>query len=180
MLLLTLSFYTIIKWDLNIQVASLKDTLLRKDMEIEQLQLVKVKAPNLAFDRNGVTKNTVNQPSQLLSGERVLKASDRVLLDPQSYVEVNGDSGHSSPTDAAPVGLGEVEYEEDASDDGLSAGETENSTSDRTTEMAAERMYVILRLMRSIFFHYVILNQCFLSPSKDDYLLLTQLLVWYC
>jgi kinesin family member C2/C3 len=100
MLLLTLSFYTIIKWHLNIQVASLKDTLSRKDMEIEQLQLIKVKAPNLSFDRNGVTKNTVNQPSQLSSGERVLKASDRVLWDPQSYVEVNGDSAHSSPTDA--------------------------------------------------------------------------------
>jgi kinesin family member C2/C3 len=129
----------------------LKDTLSRKDMEIEQFQLIKVKAPNLSFDRNGVTKNTVNQPSQLSSGERVLKASDRVLWDPQSYVEVNGDSAHSSPTDAAPVGLDEVEYEEDGSDDGLSAGETENSTSDRSTEMTAERMYVILRLMGSIF-----------------------------
>jgi kinesin family member C2/C3 len=140
----TLSFYCTIMWHLNIQVASLKDTISRKDMEIEQLQLVKVKAPNLSFDRNGVTKNTVNQSSQLLSGERVLKANDKVLSDPQSYVEVNGDSDHSSPADTAPVGLGEAEYEDNASDDGFSEGETENSTSDRTTEMTSERMYVIL------------------------------------
>ncbi|GJN14976.1 hypothetical protein PR202_gb01859 [Eleusine coracana subsp. coracana] len=121
------------------QVASLKDTISRKDIEIEQLQLVK--APKLSFDRNGMTKNTVNQPSQLLSDERILKASDRVLSDPQSYVEMNGNSDHNSPTHIAHVGLGEPEYEDNASDDGLSAGETENSTSDRTTEMTTERIH---------------------------------------
>uniref|UniRef100_A0A0A9CGW9 Kinesin motor domain-containing protein n=1 Tax=Arundo donax TaxID=35708 RepID=A0A0A9CGW9_ARUDO len=92
------------------QVASLKDTISRKDMEIGQLQLSKekVKSPNLSFDRNGagLTKNIVNQPSQLLS-----------------------------------VGLGEAEYEDNASEDGLSAGETE--LEDKTVEMATERMHRI-------------------------------------
>ncbi|XP_062231921.1 kinesin-like protein KIN-14K [Phragmites australis] len=114
------------------QVASLKDTISRKDMEIEQLQLIKdkVKCPNFSFERNGatLTKNIVNQPSQLLSSERMLKSTDRVLSDPQSYAEVNGDSDHNSPTDIAPVGLDEAEYEDNASDDGLSMGETEMTT----------------------------------------------------
>ncbi|TKW26290.1 hypothetical protein SEVIR_3G178700v4 [Setaria viridis] len=122
------------------QVASLKDTISRKDMEIEQLQLNKdkVKSPNLSFDRNGVglMKNTVNQPSQLLSGERMLKFSDRVLSDPQSYAEANGDS-----TNIAPMGLDEAEYEDNASDDGLPAGETENSNPEKAAEMTAERLH---------------------------------------
>ncbi|WVZ99310.1 hypothetical protein U9M48_044633 [Paspalum notatum var. saurae] len=121
------------------QVASLKDTISRKDMEIEQLQLIKdkTKSPNLSFDRNGVglTKVTGNQP-----GERMLKSSDRVLSDPQSYAEVNGDSNHNS-TDAAPVSLDEAEYEDNVSDDGLSAGETENSSSDKAAEMTVERLH---------------------------------------
>jgi len=125
-----------------IQVASLKDTISRKDMEIEQLQLIKdkVKSPNLSSDRNGagLTKNTVNQPSQLFSGERMLKSSDRVLSDPQSYAEANGDTKNNS-TDIAPVDLDEAEYEGNASDDGLSAGETENFNSDKAIEMTAER-----------------------------------------
>ena len=111
-------------------------------MEIEQLQLIKdkVKSPNLSSDRNGagLTKNTVNQPSQLFSGERMLKSSDRVLSDPQSYAVANGDANHNS-TDIAPVDLDEAEYEGNASDDGLSAGETENFNSDKAAEMTAER-----------------------------------------
>ena len=79
-------------------------------MEIEQLQVIKdkVKSPNLLLDRNGpgLTKITVDQPSQLLSGERMLKSSDRVLSDPQSYGEVNGDSNHNL-TDTAPASLDE-------------------------------------------------------------------------
>ncbi|CAL5095875.1 unnamed protein product [Urochloa decumbens] len=126
------------------QVASLKDTISRKDMEIEQLQLYKdkVKSPNLSSDRNGagLSKNTVNQPSHLLSGERMLKSSDRVLSDPQSYAEVNGDANHNS-TDITLVGLDEGEYEGNASDDGLSPSETENSNSDKAAEMVAERMH---------------------------------------
>ena len=123
-----------------IQVASLKDTISRKDMEIEQLQLIKVKSPNLLSDRNGagLTKNTVNQPSQLFSGERMLKSSDRVLSDPQSYAVANGDANHNS-TDIAPVDLDEAEYEGNASDDGLSGGETENFNSDKAAEMTAAR-----------------------------------------
>ena len=109
-------------------------------MEIEQLQLIKVKSPNLLSDRNGagLTKNTVNQPSQLFSGERMLKSSDRVLSDPQSYAEANGDTKNNS-TDIAPVDLDEAEYEGNASDDGLSAGETDNFNSDKAIEMTAER-----------------------------------------
>ncbi|XP_039800202.1 kinesin-like protein KIN-14K [Panicum virgatum] len=133
------------------QVASLKDTISRKDMEIEQLQLIKdkVKSPNLSSDRNGagLTKNTVNQPSQLFSGERMLKSSDRVLSDPQSYAEANGDTKNNS-TDIAPVDLDEAEYEGNASDDGLSAGETENFNSDKTIEMTAERHRVPSRITR--------------------------------
>lgn len=126
------------------QVASLKDTISRKDMEIEQLHFIKDKAksPNLSLDRNGagLTKITVNQPSQLLSGERMLKSTDRVLSDPQSYAEVNGDSNHNL-TGTVPVGLDEAEYEDNASDDGLSPGETENSNSDKAAEMTAERLH---------------------------------------
>jgi kinesin family member C2/C3 len=119
-----------------IQVASLKDTISRKDMEIEQLQVIKDKAksPNLLLDRNGpgLTKITVNQPSQLLSGERMLKSSDRVLSDPPD----NRDSNHNL-TDTAPVSLDEAEYDGNASDDGLS-GEAENYNS--AAEMTAERL----------------------------------------
>jgi kinesin family protein C2/C3 len=133
------------------QVASLKDTISRKDMEIEQLQLIKdkVKPPNLSSDRNGagLTKNTVNQPSQLFSGERMLKSSDRVLSDPLSYAEANGNTNHNS-TDIAPGDLDEAEYEGNASDDGLSAGETENFNSDKAVEMTAERHRVPSRITR--------------------------------
>ncbi|NP_001345658.1 Kinesin-like protein KIN-14K [Zea mays] len=121
------------------QVASLKDTISRKDMEIEQLQVIKDKAksPNLLLDRNGpgLTKITVNQPSQLLSGERMLKSSDRVLSDPPD----NRDSNHNL-TDTAPVSLDEAEYDGNASDDGLS-GEAENYNS--AAEMTAERLHGI-------------------------------------
>lgn len=122
------------------QVASLKDTILRKDMEIEQIQVIKdkVKSPNLLLDRNvpGLTKTTANQPSQLLSGERMLKSSDRVLSDRQSYGEVNVDPNHHV-MDTAPVSIDEAGYENNASDDGLS-GETENDNS--AAEMTAERL----------------------------------------
>lgn len=101
-------------------------------MEIEQLQVIKdkVKSPNLWFDRNGpgLTKT--------VSGERMLKSSDRVLSDPQSYGEVNGDSNHNL-ADTSPVRLDEAEYEDNASDDGLS-GETENYNS--AAEMTVERL----------------------------------------
>ncbi|AQK94897.1 kinesin-related protein3 [Zea mays] len=123
------------------QVASLKDTILRKDMEIEQIQVIKdkVKSPNLLLDRNvpGLTKTTANQPSQLLSGERMLKSSDRVLSDRQSYGEVNVDPNHHV-MDTAPVSIDEAGYENNASDDGLS-GETENDNS--AAEMTAERLH---------------------------------------
>ncbi|KAL6851765.1 hypothetical protein ACP4OV_020329 [Aristida adscensionis] len=126
------------------QVASLKNTISRKDIEIEQLQHIKdkLKVPSLAFDRNGVglTKSGINQPSQILSGERMLKSSDRVLSDPQSYSEMNGDSNQNSPIDTAPVGLDEAEYEDNGSDGDLSGGEPENSNSDKTAEIATERM----------------------------------------
>ncbi|OQU78322.1 hypothetical protein SORBI_3009G202801, partial [Sorghum bicolor] len=103
------------------QVASLKDTISRKDMEIEQLQVTKdkVKSPNLS------------------SGERMLKSSDRVLSDPLSYGEMNGDSNHNL-TGTAPVSLDEPEYEDNASDDGLS-GETDNLNS--AAEMTVERLH---------------------------------------
>ncbi|KAF8715757.1 hypothetical protein HU200_026705 [Digitaria exilis] len=132
------------------QVASLKDTISRKDMEIEQLQLTKdkVKSPNLSSDRNGasLTKNTVNQPSQLLFGEKMLKSSDRVLSDPQNFSEANGNYNHTS-TEVAPVRFDEAEHE-DTSDDDLPAGENENSNSDKAAEMTTERHRVSSRISR--------------------------------
>jgi kinesin family protein C2/C3 len=65
----------------------------------------------------------------------MLKFSDRVLSDPQSYAEENGDS-----TDIATMGLGEAEFEDNGYDDGLTAGETDNCNPDKTVEMTVERL----------------------------------------
>uniref|UniRef100_A0A453FF17 Kinesin motor domain-containing protein n=1 Tax=Aegilops tauschii subsp. strangulata TaxID=200361 RepID=A0A453FF17_AEGTS len=86
--------------DLLEQVASLKDTISRKDMEIEQLQVNKVKSPSSLTDK---------------SGSSLLKQSSRS------------------------IGSGETEYEDNASDDGCSVGETEYSVGS-ASESAADRM----------------------------------------
>ncbi|KAL6616052.1 hypothetical protein ACP70R_038322 [Stipagrostis hirtigluma subsp. patula] len=101
------------------QVTYLKDTISRKDMEIEQLQLLKDKAK---------------------SGERLLKPSDRVPSDPQSYTLGAGiNTGQTSPADTEAVGSGEAGCEDNLSDDGCSVAETEYSVS-AASEVAAERM----------------------------------------
>ncbi|VAH79192.1 unnamed protein product [Triticum turgidum subsp. durum] len=78
--------------DLLEQVASLKDTISRKDMEMEQLQVNKVKSPSSLTDKSGSSllkqSSTASQQNQLISGS---------------------------------IGSGETEYEDNASDDGCSA-----------------------------------------------------------
>ncbi|CAM0954505.1 unnamed protein product [Alopecurus aequalis] len=93
------------------QVSSLKDTISRKDMEIEQLQLMKEKAkpPYLSIDK----------PNNFNSNQASLAA---LTL---SYAEVNADAGHTSHTDIAPMRLDEADYEENASEDDFSVRETE-------------------------------------------------------
>ncbi|KAK1699239.1 hypothetical protein QYE76_015936 [Lolium multiflorum] len=80
------------------QVSSLKDTISRKDMEIEQLQLMKDK-----FNSNQASLVTLNQ--------RI------TLSDHLSYAEVNADAGHMSPIGIAPMRLDEADYEENVSGD---------------------------------------------------------------
>uniref|UniRef100_A0A453FFE6 Kinesin motor domain-containing protein n=1 Tax=Aegilops tauschii subsp. strangulata TaxID=200361 RepID=A0A453FFE6_AEGTS len=96
--------------DLLEQVASLKDTISRKDMEIEQLQVNKVKSPSSLTDKSGSSllkqSSTASQQNQLISGS---------------------------------IGSGETEYEDNASDDGCSVGETEYSVGS-ASESAADRM----------------------------------------
>ncbi|XP_044977014.1 kinesin-like protein KIN-14C [Hordeum vulgare subsp. vulgare] len=97
--------------DLLEQVASLKDTISRKDMEIEQLQVLKcnVKSPSSLTDKSGSSlvkqSSTASQQNQLISGS---------------------------------IGSGEPEYEDNASDDGCSVGETEYSIGS-ASEPAADR-----------------------------------------
>nr|BAJ97665.1 predicted protein [Hordeum vulgare subsp. vulgare] len=97
--------------DLLEQVASLKDTISRKDMEIEQLQVLKcnVKSPSSLTDKSGSSlvkqSFTASQQNQLISGS---------------------------------IGSGEPEYEDNASDDGCSVGETEYSIGS-ASEPAADR-----------------------------------------
>lgn len=95
--------------DLLEQVASLKDTISRKDMEIEQLQVNKVKSPSSLTDKSGSSllkqSSTASQQNQLISGS---------------------------------IGSGEAEYEDNASDDGCSVGETEYSVGS-ASESAADR-----------------------------------------
>ncbi|VAH79193.1 unnamed protein product [Triticum turgidum subsp. durum] len=96
--------------DLLEQVASLKDTISRKDMEMEQLQVNKVKSPSSLTDKSGSSllkqSSTASQQNQLISGS---------------------------------IGSGETEYEDNASDDGCSVGETEYSVGS-ASESAADRM----------------------------------------
>uniref|UniRef100_A0ACD5TEY3 Uncharacterized protein n=1 Tax=Avena sativa TaxID=4498 RepID=A0ACD5TEY3_AVESA len=95
------------------QVSSLKDTISRKDMEIEQLQLMKeeAKPPNLFIDK----------PNSFSSSQTSLVTSiqQRRLLDPLSYGEVNADAGHRSPIGIAPMRLDEADYEENVSEDDI-------------------------------------------------------------
>ncbi|XP_072963056.1 kinesin-like protein KIN-14K [Typha angustifolia] len=131
------------------QVASLKDTIARKDEEIEQLQLVKtIKAQPLyaKTERNGgnllrqsssspgiLPLGVTNQQGQLLLGGRLIKSTDRVSSDLDSYTEfnhkdseLNGEDGHTSPVDSELMALGEGDYDErlsDISDGAFSTGE---------------------------------------------------------
>ena len=132
------------------QVSSLKDTISRKDMEIEQLQLMKEKAkpPYLFTDKpNNLNSNQASLATLTLS-----------------YAEVNADAGHTSPTGIAPMRLDEADYEENAYEDGFSVRETEysvgktdmlNSDLGISDDMA---MYVKLPSeLLIVFFHY---NTC--------------------
>ncbi|XP_014755138.1 kinesin-like protein KIN-14C isoform X2 [Brachypodium distachyon] len=139
--------------DLLEQVASLKDTIARKDMEIEQFQVLKdkSKSPSSLTDKSGnsslkqSTSSTglsaltmASQQNQLISGERLLKSSGRLLSNPQNYT-VLMEAITAPSTNAGSMGSGETEYEDNASDDGCSVGETEYSVGS-ASETAAERM----------------------------------------
>ncbi|KAL6845144.1 hypothetical protein ACP4OV_024639 [Aristida adscensionis] len=136
------------------QVAYLKDTISRKDMEIEHLQIKdKAKSPSSLTEKNdsnllkhstastGLSSlTTASRQNQPLSSERFLKPSDRLPSDPQNYTGGAGfNTGHSSPTDMGTVGSGEAGCADNASDDGCSVAETEYSVS-TASEVAAERM----------------------------------------
>uniref|UniRef100_A0A0D9V5J1 Kinesin motor domain-containing protein n=1 Tax=Leersia perrieri TaxID=77586 RepID=A0A0D9V5J1_9ORYZ len=99
------------------QVASLKDTIARKDMEIEQLQLLKSKSPNSVTERNGSSLLRQSASSTGLSSLPVTSQQNQPL---------------SGSVDA--------EDEDNASDDGCSVGETEYSTGG-ASETAAERTH---------------------------------------
>ncbi|XP_071684518.1 kinesin-like protein KIN-14C [Lolium perenne] len=103
--------------DLLEQVASLKDTISRKDMEIEQLQVLKdkTKSPSSLTDKSGS-----NMLKQSASSSSLTMASQQNQL-------LSGS-----------MGSGETEYEDNASDDGCSVGETEYSVG--SASEAAERM----------------------------------------
>uniref|UniRef100_M8BIT3 Kinesin-4 n=1 Tax=Aegilops tauschii TaxID=37682 RepID=M8BIT3_AEGTA len=99
------------------QVSSLKDTISRKDMEIEQLQVTKDKdkPPSSAVDNHGSS-----MPNNFSSNETSLITLNqkRQLSDPLSYAEVNADAGQTSPTNIVAMGLDEADYEDNVSEDG--------------------------------------------------------------
>uniref|UniRef100_J3M901 Kinesin motor domain-containing protein n=1 Tax=Oryza brachyantha TaxID=4533 RepID=J3M901_ORYBR len=141
--------------DLLEQVVSLKDTIVRKDTEIEQLQLMKdkVKSPSFAVDMNGVNIPKYSN-SDLGSASSITTNQQNQLSDSQSYAEVNRD-GHTSPTDIAPTCLDEADFEDNASEDGFSretdypigaASVFPNSCSDRTADTSNRRSSQIARL----------------------------------
>uniref|UniRef100_A0A0E0N2B8 Kinesin motor domain-containing protein n=1 Tax=Oryza rufipogon TaxID=4529 RepID=A0A0E0N2B8_ORYRU len=99
------------------QVASLKDTIARKDMEIEQLQLLKSKSPNSMTDRNGSNLLRQSTSSTGLSSLPVASQQNQQLS-----------------------GSVEAEAEDNASDDGCSVGETEYSPAG-ASETSAERAH---------------------------------------
>lgn len=104
--------------DLLEQVASLKDTISRKDMEIDQLQVLKDKtrSPSSLTDKSGT-----NLLKQSASSSSLTMASQQNQL-------LSGS-----------MGSGETEYEDNASDDGCSVGETEYSVGS-ASDVAADRM----------------------------------------
>ncbi|VAH09428.1 unnamed protein product [Triticum turgidum subsp. durum] len=103
------------------QVSSLKDTISRKDMEIEQLQVMKDKdkSPSSVVDNNGSS-----MPNNFSSNETSLITLNqkRQLSDPLSYAEVNADAGQTSPTNIVAMGLDEADYEDNVSEDGSHRG----------------------------------------------------------
>ncbi|KAF6991164.1 hypothetical protein CFC21_008275 [Triticum aestivum] len=106
------------------QVSSLKDTISRKDMEIEQLQVMKDKdkSPSSVVDNHGSS-----MPNNFSSNETSLITLNqkRQLSDPLSYAEVNADAGQTSPTNIVAVGLDVADYEDNLSEDGSLVRETE-------------------------------------------------------
>ncbi|KAL5227342.1 hypothetical protein ABZP36_015607 [Zizania latifolia] len=102
------------------QVASLKDTIAQKDMEIEQLHLLKAKSPNSLTERNGNSLLRQSTSSTGLSSLSVASQQNQPL--------------------SGPAGSVEAENEDNASDDGCSVGETEYSTGG-ASETTAERMH---------------------------------------
>ncbi|KAG8067962.1 hypothetical protein GUJ93_ZPchr0005g14760 [Zizania palustris] len=133
------------------QVASLKDTIVRKNTEIEQFQLMKdkVKLPSSAVDINVASMpNNCNSDIGLTSLTTTNQRSQ--LSDPQCYAAANRDE-HTSPTDITPTCLDEADLEDNVFEDGFSVGETNysvgcaagaflDSCSDRTTDTTIRRV----------------------------------------
>ncbi|XP_020105666.1 kinesin-like protein KIN-14C isoform X2 [Ananas comosus] len=137
------------------QVASLKDTIAKKDEEIEQLHLLKDFKSRTSIgniERAGGNSlrhsssspgipslGLISQQGQLFAGGTLVKSTGRVSLDPEGYSEFNnhkqaelngGENGRGVPADAELVGLDEADYEDrlsDVSDGGFSVGETDGS-----------------------------------------------------
>ncbi|KAM3405450.1 hypothetical protein ACQJBY_008122 [Aegilops geniculata] len=113
------------------QVSSLKDTISRKDMEIEQLLVMKDKdkSPSSVIDNHGSS-----MPNNFSSNETSLITLNqkRQLSDPLSYAEVNADAGQTSPTNIVAMGLDEADYEDNVSEDGSLVRETEHRGPSRT------------------------------------------------
>lgn len=141
-----------------VQVSYLKDTISRKDMEIDQLLKDKAKSPSSSTDRNDSS-----QQIRRLSGKiYVLVANFHYALKIISVV--NGIS--NGPTSLSNIGAGgstEAECEDNMSDDGCSIAGTECSVGG-ASEATAERMYVanfstfhILSLIKICLLQYHIL-----------------------
>ncbi|EMS62353.1 Kinesin-4 [Triticum urartu] len=122
------------------QVSSLKDTISRKDMEIEQLQVMKDKdkSPSSVVDNNGSS-----MPNNFSSNETSLITLNqkRQLSDPLSYAEVNADAGQTSPTNIVAMGLDEADYEDNVSEDG-SLRYITNSQIDSHKKRAASNLQI--------------------------------------
>ncbi|KAL5230965.1 hypothetical protein ABZP36_029741 [Zizania latifolia] len=134
------------------QVASLKDTIVRKDAEIEQLQFMKdkVRLPSFTVDINGASMPKDSNSDLGLTSLTTTNQRSQ-LSDPLGYAEVNRDGEHISPTDIRPTCLDEADFEDNVFEDGFSVGETDysvgcaagvfpDSCSDRTADTSIRRV----------------------------------------
>nr|XP_018673967.1 PREDICTED: kinesin-4 isoform X3 [Musa acuminata subsp. malaccensis] len=123
--------------DLMEQVASLKDTIARKDEEIEQLQQTKdirSKHSNSPLKHSSSTNSVVGQERMSSVGRAMAankSADDRRQQKEHSHPKLSGEAAEQSSADPELLGFGDADSEErlsDISDGGLSMGtETDGS-----------------------------------------------------